>query len=91
LSAATSISASDFATFNEYVRTVSKTGAAIGGLKQITDAKVTKDQQLLSNIEKEIAAMSGELIKLSEANVKQSAKSARILERIEIGGIEVKA
>jgi TP901 family phage tail tape measure protein len=89
LSAATSISASDFATFNEYVRTVSRTGAAIGGLKQITDAKVTKDQQLLSNIEKEIAAMSKEIIELNKANVKQTAKSARILERIEVGGVRI--
>lgn len=91
LSAATNINASDFATFDEYIRTVSRTGAALVGLKQVTDSQVTKDQQLLANIEKEIKAMSGELIKLSEANVKQSAKSARILERIEVGGIEVKA
>lgn len=91
LSAATNINASDFATFDEYIRTVSRTGAALVGLKQVTDSQVTKDQQLLTNIENEIKAMSGELIKLSEANVKQSAKSARILERIEVGGIEVKA
>jgi len=91
LSAATNINASDFATFDEYIRTVSRTGAALVGLKQVTDSQVTKDQQLLTNIENEIKVMSSELIKLSEANVKQSAKSARILERIEVGGIEVKA
>lgn len=90
VAAASSINASEFATFNDYIKTVSRTGAALSGLREVTSAKVTKDQQLLNNIEKEISAMSKELIALSEANVKQTAKSARILERIEIGGIEVK-
>ena len=90
VSAATNINAADFATFNDYIKSVSKTGAALSGLQDITGAKVTKDQQLLANIEKQMAVMSKELIALSEANVKQTAKSARILERIEIGGIEIK-
>ena len=63
--------------------------AQISGLKDITGAKVTKDQQLLANIEKQMAMMSKELVALGEANAKNTSKSARILDRIEAGGIKV--
>lgn len=91
LSAATNINMSEFADFNQYIREVSRTGQALAGLQNVADKQVTEDQRLLANIENKISSMSEELVTLSEANTKQTAKTARILERIEIDGLEVRA
>lgn len=90
LASATSINAADFATFNDYVRTVARTGEALGGLKGVTDAKVTREQELLAGIERRIEAMAEELANIGRANAKHTSKTAAILERMELDGIDIR-
>lgn len=90
LASATAINAADFATFNDYVRAVARTGEALGGLKGVTDAKVTREQELLAGIERRIEAMAEELANIGRANAKHTSKTAAILERMELDGIDIR-
>ena len=91
LASATNINANDFESFNDYIRTVARTGQALTGLKGVTDAKVSREEQLLMNIERKIEIMTGELSAVGLANAKNTAKTSRILERIELDGLEVRS
>ena len=65
-------------------------GEALGGLKGVTDAKVTREQELLAGIERRIEAMAEELANIGRANAKHTSKTAAILERMELDGIDIR-
>lgn len=90
LAAATNINAGEFGSLNDYIRTVARTGATLTNLQQITDKQVSREQQLLSNIERRLEAMTEELSAVGRASAKNTAKTAKILERIELDGLEVR-
>lgn len=90
LNAATNIRAGEFGTMNDYIRSVSRTGETLQNLKWVTDQQVTKEQRLLSNIERRIQAMNEEMSAIGAATAKHTAKTAKLLERIENNGVEVR-
>jgi hypothetical protein len=93
LSTATSIQASDFSTFGEYVRDYTRTTSTLVRLKEITDEQVTVEQRMLDRLEKQLETVQGlrEDLTISQlAIIKQNAKTAGILERMELDGIEIR-
>lgn len=90
LNAATNIQAGEFGTMNDYIRSVSRTGETLQNLKWVTDQQVTKEQRLLSNIEKRIQVMNEEMAAIGAATAKHTAKTAKLLERIENNGVEIR-
>lgn len=90
LAAATNISAGEFGSLNDYIRTVARTGATLTNLQKVTDKQVSREQQLLSNIERRLEAMTDELSAVGRQSAKNTAKTAKILERIELDGLEVR-
>jgi hypothetical protein len=93
LSTATSIQASDFSTFGEYVRDYTRTTSTLVRLKEITDEQVTVEQRMLDRLEKQLEAVKGlrDDLEISQlAIIKQNAKTAGILERMELDGIEIR-
>lgn len=90
LNAATNIQAGEFGTMNDYIRSVSRTGETLQNLKWVTDQQVTKEQRLLSNIERRIQVMNEEMAAIGAATAKHTAKTAKLLERIENNGVEIR-
>lgn len=90
LASATNINAGEFGTLNDYIRTVARTGATLTNLQQVTDRQVTREQKLLANIERRIEAMTQELSDIGRSSAKSNLKTAKILERIELDGLEVR-
>lgn len=90
LNAATNIQAGEFGTMNDYIRSVSRTGETLQNLKWVTEQQVTKEQRLLTNIEKRIQVMNEEMAAIGAATAKHTAKTAKLLERIENNGVEIR-
>ena len=91
LSAATNIQAGEFSTMNDYIRGVSRTGETLRDLKWVTDQQLTREQRSLANIERQMEAMNEEISAVGRATAKHTAKTAKLLERIEVEGLEVRA
>lgn len=133
LSAATDINASDYASFDDYIRDIARTGSVLTDLQAITDEQVSVEQMTLNAIERqeaiseqqlqalvsinstlggsalsvpsiqtsapaqanaqlaaEVKAMREELAAQQAAIAKHTAKTAKIIERIELNGLEVR-
>lgn len=86
LEAATQINATDFATFGEYIEEVSRAGAVLTGLQKVTDRQVTKEQRALEAIESEMKKLRQESSAQGRAVAHNTAKTARLLDRIEAEG-----
>ncbi|OJT01236.1 phage tail length tape measure family protein [Marinobacter nauticus] len=90
LSAATNIQAGEFSTMNDYIRGVSRTGETLRDLKWVADQQLTREQRSLANIERQMEAMNEEISAVGRATAKHTAKTAKLLERIEVEGLEVR-
>ena len=90
LSAATNIQAGEFSTMNDYIRGVSRTGETLRDLKWVADQQLTREQRSLANIERQMEAMNEEISAVGRATAKHTAKTAKILERFEVEGLEVR-
>lgn len=90
LAAATNIQADQFSTFNDYIEAVSRTGATLTSLQRVADNQVSREARLLGNIERQLQNMTQRLTAVLEPSEENTAKTARILERIDRGGLKVR-
>lgn len=84
ITGATNISAGSFGSMSDYVREVARTGAVLTRLQAVTGNKQTAEQRALNAIERSIAQLQEESAAQQRAIAKHTAKTAKILERMEV-------
>jgi hypothetical protein len=93
LDAATQLDTGNYSTFADYAREYARTAGVIGRVGEVTQTAEDREARMLRSLENQLEAVKGlrEDLKLSQlAIIKQTNKTAKILERFEIDGIEVR-
>jgi TP901 family phage tail tape measure protein len=94
LDAATQIDSGRYSTFADYAREYARTAGAIGRVGEVTQTAEDREARMLRSLESQLEAVKGmreDLERTQLAIIKQTNKTAKILERFEIDGIEVRA
>ena len=93
LDRATKIDQGNYSTFGDYAREFARTSGAISRVGEVTQTAEDKAARMLSSLESQLEAVKGlrdDLERSQLAIIKQTNKSAKALERIELDGIEVR-
>ena len=94
LDAATQIDAGNYSTFADYAREFARTSGVVGRVGDVTQQAEDREARMLRSLESQLEAIKGlrdDLERSQLAIIKQANKTAKILERFEIDGIEVRA
>jgi len=93
LDAATQIDTGRFSTFADYAREYARTAGVVGRVGDVTQQAESREARMLRSLESQLEAVKGlrdDLERSQLAIIKQTNKTAKILERFEIDGIEVR-
>jgi hypothetical protein len=93
LDAATQLDTGNYSTFADYAREYARTAGVIGRVGDVTQTAEDREARMLRSLENQLEAVKGlrdDLERSQLAIIKQTNKTAKILERFEIDGIEVR-